>query len=126
MLPGWPLQHLCRNALLIVPQKARDNIVDQLTGIAMPTLIRLFIVLLVLAGLVFGGHVRAHGDGRSGRKGHHDQDSGARPGARRPIPTVDIEDLPAPVNVAAEDSSSRRCPSGRRSDVKTVAPVAPE
>lgn len=70
----------------------------------MPTLIRLFIVLVVLAGLVFAGMIALTIMVDPGEK-----DITIKIPARELVPPsapIDLDNLPAPVNVAPKDASS--------------------
>jgi hypothetical protein len=70
----------------------------------MPTLIRLFIVLVVLAGLVFAGMIALTIMVDPGEK-----DITIKIPARDLVPPsapIDLDNLPAPVNVAPKDESS--------------------
>jgi len=70
----------------------------------MPTLIRLFVVLLVLSGLVFAGMIALTIMVDPGEK-----DITIKIPARELVPPaapIDLSNLPAPVNVAPKDSSS--------------------
>ncbi|MBN9305957.1 MAG: hypothetical protein BGO82_01005 [Devosia sp. 67-54] len=70
----------------------------------MPTLIRLFIVLVVLAGLVFAGMIALTIMVDPGEK-----DITIKIPARELVPPsapIDLDNLPAPVNVAPKDESS--------------------
>lgn len=96
----------------------------------MPTLIRLFIVLLVLAGLGFAGMIALTVMVDPGEK-----DITIKIPARELVPAevsepLNVDDLPAPVNVAPREESSEPVISSAEqvdeSGVKTVAPVAPE
>ncbi len=79
----------------------------------MPTLIRLFLFLLVLAGLGFGGMIALTTMVDPGEK-----DITIKIPARELVPSgsdgaggiIDLNDLPAPVNVAPREPSSE--PSG--------------
>ena len=91
----------------------------------MPTLIRLLIVLLVLSGLVFAGMIALTVMVDPGEK-----DITIKIPARELVPPsqpIDVNNLPAPVNVAPKDESSSAASSeepedDNSSDVKTLAP----
>jgi hypothetical protein len=76
----------------------------------MPTLIRLFIVLLVLAGLAFAGMIALTIMVDPGEK-----DITIKIPPRElapPSQPLDVNNLPAPVNVAPKDSSAESSASG--------------
>jgi len=90
----------------------------------MPTLIRLFLVLVVLAGLGFAGMFALTVFVDPGEK-----DITIKIPARELVPPdnsgiIDINDLPAPVNVAprasSEATTSSQAPADESSDVETV------
>ncbi len=92
----------------------------------MPTLIRLFIVLVVLAGLAFAGMFALTMFVDPGEK-----DITIKIPARELVPAegasaIDVNDLPDPVNVAPRSSEepapSEESPEGVASDVETVEP----
>ena len=96
----------------------------------MPTLIRLFIVLLVLGGIGFAGMIALTAMVDPGEK-----DITIKIPARElTVPAdnepIDVNNLPAPVNVAPKDESSEvSAPSSEETDssgVKTVEIPAPE
>ncbi len=96
----------------------------------MPTLIRLFIVLIVLAGLGFAGMV-----GLTMMVDPGEKDITIKIPARELVPAqspdiIDVNDLPAPVNVAPrEESSAASAPSSAEedaSDIQTIDIPAPE
>ena len=96
----------------------------------MPTLIRLFIVLIVLAGLGFAGMV-----GLTMMVDPGEKDITIKIPARELVPAqspdiIDVNDLPAPVNVAPRDeSSAASAPSSAAedaSDIQTIDIPAPE
>lgn len=94
----------------------------------MPTLIRLFLVLVVLAGLGFAGMIALTVMVDPGEK-----DITIKIPARELVPPLeadllDVNDLPAPVNVAPRESSSEPASSepDDSSSIKTIAPGAPE
>jgi len=96
----------------------------------MPTLIRLFIVLIVLAGLGFAGMV-----GLTMMVDPGEKDITIKIPARELVPAqspdiIDVNDLPAPVNVAPRDeSSAASVPSSAEadaSDIQTIDIPAPE
>ena len=96
----------------------------------MPTLIRLFIVLIVLAGLGFAGMV-----GLTMMVDPGEKDITIKIPARELVPAqspdiIDVNDLPAPVNVAPRDeSSAASAPSSAEadaSDIQTIDIPAPE
>ncbi len=87
----------------------------------MPTLIRLFIVLVVLAGLGFGGMVALTLMVDPGEK-----DITIRIPARELVPpansgVIDLDNLPAPVNVVPRASSAEP-PVETEGEVETVEP----
>lgn len=92
----------------------------------MPTLIRLFLVLAVLAGLGFAGMIALTVMVDPGEK-----DVVIKIPARELVPSagsgtggaIDLNDLPAPVNVAPRASSEEPVPSEepeQNSDVETI------
>ena len=93
----------------------------------MPTLIRLFLVLVVLAGLGFAGMFALTMFVDPGEK-----DITIKIPARELIPTegpeiIDVNDLPAPVNVAPRasseepsSSSEEAAPESDQSQIETV------
>ena len=96
----------------------------------MPTLIRLFLVLAVLAGLGFAGMFALTVFVDPG-----EEEITIKIPARELVPdggsdVIDINDLPAPVNVAPRssseaESSSAQAPAEDSSDIETVeVPVA--
>ena len=97
----------------------------------MPTLIRLFIVLVVLAGLGFAGMIALTVMVDPGEK-----DITIKIPARELVvpdatQAIDVNDLPAPVNVAPRESSeasaaSSEAATDNSSDVQTVDIPAPE
>ncbi len=97
----------------------------------MPTLIRLFIVLIVLAGLGFAGMIALTMMVDPGEK-----DITIKIPARELVPAegpeiIDVNDLPAPVNVAPRDESSEPSAAASAegddaSDVQTIDIPAPE
>jgi hypothetical protein len=94
----------------------------------MPTLIRLFLVLVVLAGLGFAGMFALTVMVDPGEK-----DITIKIPARELVPAdnsdiIDVNDLPAPVNVAPRPSSAEPTPSAAddSSDVETVEIPAAE
>jgi hypothetical protein len=98
----------------------------------MPTLIRLFLVLAVLAGLGFAGMIALTVMVDPGQK-----DITIKIPARDLVPadagpdTIDVNDLPAPVNVAPRASSEVSAPSEESSadaasEVETVEPPGRE
>ena len=87
----------------------------------MPTLIRLFIVLLVLAGLAFAGMIALTIMVDPGEK-----DITIKIPPRElvaPSQPLDVNNLPAPVNVAPKDSSAESSASGAPA---SSAPVTSE
>ena len=85
----------------------------------MPTLIRLFLVLVVLGGLGFAGMVGLTLFVDPGEK-----DITIKIPARELVPAagpqiIDVNDLPAPVNVAPRPSSAEP-PAADSSEVETV------
>ena len=89
----------------------------------MPTLIRLFIVLLVLAGLAFAGMIALTIMVDPGEK-----DVTIKIPPRElvaPSAPIDVNNLPAPVNVAPKDSSAESSASGASSASSTPASSAP-
>jgi hypothetical protein len=104
--------------------------VDGLARNSMPTLIRLLLVLIVLAGLGFAGMIALTVMVDPGEK-----DITIKIPARELMPTVSddplgIDELPAPVNVAPKESSEEPPETSRAptdaSGVETVEPGAPE
>jgi hypothetical protein len=95
----------------------------------MPTLIRLFLVLLVLAGLGFAGMIALTVMVDPGEK-----DITIKIPARELVPNegpdiIDVNDLPDPVNVAPREPSSEASsaePEGDSSDIQTIDVPAPE
>ena len=86
----------------------------------MPTLIRLFLVLAVLAGLGFAGMFALTMFVDPGEK-----DITIKIPARELIPAegpdiIDVNDLPAPVNIAPRASSEEPVASRETSDIETV------
>lgn len=107
-----------------MPQK-RGTVLRSL-GDLMPTLIRLFLVLIVLAGLGFAGMFALTMFVDPGEK-----DITIKIPARELVPAagpdiIDVNDLPAPVNVVSRASSAESAPSeaapaeGESSGVETV------
>jgi hypothetical protein len=96
----------------------------------MPTLIRLFVILLVLAGLGFAGMIALTVMVDPGEK-----DITIKIPARELVPNqgpdlIDVNDLPDPVNVAPREPSSEaaapEADDAASSDVQTVTVPAPE
>jgi hypothetical protein len=98
----------------------------------MPTLIRLLLVLIVLAGIGFAGMIALTVMVDPGEK-----DITIKIPARELMPAVSddplgINELPAPVNVAPKESSedasaiASEDPADNASGVKTIEPGAPE
>ena len=104
----------------------------------MPTLVRLLIVLIILAGLGFAGMIALTVMVDPGEK-----DVTIKIPARDLVSTtgsngpIDVNNLPAPVNVAPKDPSASSAPASGPSDlavdenasesgVKTVAPAGDE
>ena len=95
----------------------------------MPTLIRLFLVIAVLAGLGFAGMFALTVLVDPGEK-----DITIKIPARELVPAdagpdiIDVNDLPAPVNVAPRPSSEAPAPSAEadNSEVETVEVPGPE
>ena len=90
----------------------------------MPTLIRLFIVLLVLAGLAFAGMIALTIMVDPGEK---DITIKIPPRELQP-PSVplDVNNLPAPVNVAPKDASASSAASGAPSASAAASSAASE
>jgi hypothetical protein len=95
----------------------------------MPTLIRLFLVLAVLAGLGFAGMIALTAMVDPGEKDITLKIPARELVATDPADVIDVNDLPAPVNVAPREPSSEAAPSSAEDDgseVKTVEIPAAE
>ena len=89
---------------------------------SMPTLIRLFIVLLVLAGLAFAGMIALTIMVNPGEK-----DVTIKIPPRElvaPPAPIDVNNLPPPVNVAPKDSSAESSASGAPASGEPVSSAA--
>jgi hypothetical protein len=89
----------------------------------MPTLIRLFVFLLILGGLGFAGMLALTVMVDPGEK-----DITIKIPARQLIPAsqpIDLNNLPAPVNIASKDSTSSAASSEPSIDTSDSAASAP-
>jgi hypothetical protein len=76
------------------------------TGIAMPTLVRLFVFLLIVAGLGFAGMIALTIMVDPGEKDITIKIPARELAQAQTNKPLDLNDLPAPVNVAPKDATS--------------------